>query len=113
MIRARFADFIAGNGVPMRVRIIYKGDAYGRDGCIVAESDMPLVEFYDRRYDHTEHGQFISRYYLKSLLDRGYGGLLLDGGVPAWQVSADNMSRTVLPLLAAAMREEKPIPLET
>lgn len=106
MIRARFADFIAGNGVPMRVRIVYAGDTYGLKNCLVHEDARPLVEFYDRRFEHTEHGQFISRYYLNSLLERGYDGLLLDGGVPNWCVSADNMSRTVLPLLAAAMREE-------
>lgn len=79
------------------VRIVRKGDRYGRDFCLTHDKeDEPLVEFYDTRYPHTEYGQFVSRYYVSTLLsDKGNGpkntGLCLDGGVPSWTVSAKDM----------------------
>jgi hypothetical protein len=56
-----------------------------------------LVEFYDSRYPHTEYGQFVSRYYVATILgtDRwgsGEGALILDGGNRAqWTVSEEDM----------------------
>jgi hypothetical protein len=78
------------------VRIVNKGDKYGRDFCLTHDGDRPLVEFYDARYPHTEFGQFVSRYYVETILsDKGNGskntGLNLDGGVPEWTVSANDM----------------------
>lgn len=79
------------------VRIVRAGDRYGRDFCLTHDKeDEPLVEFYDTRYPHTEYGQFVSRYYVSTILgtDRygsGEGGLMLDGGVPSWTVSAQDM----------------------
>lgn len=78
------------------VRVVNKGDKYGRDFCLTHDEDKPLVEFYDSRYPHTEFGQFVSRYYVKTILeDNGYGdksvGLQLHGGVPAWTVSERHM----------------------
>lgn len=78
------------------VRIVRKGDRYGRDYCLTHDEDKPLVEFYDNRYPHTEDGQFISRYYVETILGtdrygRGTGGLCLDGGVPSWTVSEQDM----------------------
>ena len=78
------------------VRIVNKGDKYGRDFCLTHNEDKPLVEFYDARYPHTEFGQFVSRYYVETILgDDGYGskagGLSLDGGIPEWTVSASDM----------------------
>jgi hypothetical protein len=35
-------------------------------------------------------GQFVSRYYVETLLGHE-GGLCLDGGISDWQVSAGNM----------------------
>jgi hypothetical protein len=77
------------------VRVVNKGDKYGRDFCITNEG-KPLVEFYDARYPHTEFGQFVSRYFVETILgDDGYGpkatGLSLDGGIPEWTVSASDM----------------------
>jgi hypothetical protein len=78
------------------VRIVNKGDKYGLNNCLTHEGDKPLVEFYDTRYPHTEFGQFVSRYYVETILgDDGYGpkdgGLNLHGGVPEWTVSAKDM----------------------
>lgn len=82
----------AANGVPFTVRLVRKGDHYGLDGCLVHDEDDPLVEFYDARYPHTEYGQFVSRYYLSTLLDDPVWGLDLDGGVEDWTVDGDTMS---------------------
>jgi hypothetical protein len=85
------------------VRIIGKGDRHGRNDCLTHDDDRPIVEFYDHRYTHDDwpsRGQFISSYYVGTLL--GYegfyggepvGGLCLDGGNPnEWSVSADEMA---------------------
>ena len=78
------------------VRVVNTGDKYGLDFCLTHEGDKPLVEFYDARYPHTEFGQFVARYYVETILgDDGYGpknsGLSLDGGIPEWTVSAEDM----------------------
>ena len=41
------------------VRVVNKGDKFGRDFCLTHESEKPMVEFYDARYPHTEFGQFV------------------------------------------------------
>jgi hypothetical protein len=94
-------DFTAANGIPFRVRVILKGDAYGLNNKLTC-GDKPLVAFYDLRYMHTEYGQFVSRYYLETLLkDKRLAelGLCLDGGVRDWNVDAGNM-RALLAFLA-------------
>lgn len=80
------------------VRIVNNGEKYGRDFCLTHDEDKPMVEFYDRRYPHTQYGQFVSRYYVGTLLGLIYcmgeptGGLCLDGGNPnSWTVSAEDM----------------------
>ena len=78
------------------VRVVNKGEKYGCDFCLTHDGDKPLVEFYDARYPHTEFGQFVSRYYVETILgDDGYGpkdgGLSLYGGIPEWTVSAKDM----------------------
>lgn len=73
------------------VRVVNKGDKYGRDFCLTHDESKPLVEFYDSRYPHTEFGQFVSRYYAETLLSGEDDGLCLDGGVPAWTVSKEDM----------------------
>ena len=88
------------NGIPWTVRIVNPGDKYGRDHMVTHEKDKPLVEFYDARHDHTEGlGQFVSRYYVDTLLGRDdYGssnsrnGLNLQGDVPEWTVDAAAMN---------------------
>lgn len=54
-----------------------------------------VVEFYDAAYPRTELGQFVSRYFIGTLLaDRKrlcQYGLILNGGVPEWSVSPNQM----------------------
>lgn len=84
--------------VPMMVRVIVKGEHYGLNGSLVHDKDDPLVEFYDLRHpsdrDGPVNGQFISRYYLSTLLRKNQdplAGLCLDGRVPDWVVPAIGM----------------------
>lgn len=97
-------DFTAANGVPFRARVVLPGDDFGafsrQNGwALQAKKDAePVVEFYDKRYDHSPHGQFVSRYYLETLQERGSNagqGLLLDGGIPEWSVDGANLSKVV------------------
>ena len=78
------------------VRIVNKGDRYGRADCLTHNDDRPMVEFYDRRYQHgdwPDRGQFVSRYYVSTLLEVKDRGLCLDGGnANEWSVSADGMA---------------------
>lgn len=89
-------DFVAENGVPFRCRIVRKGMAYGRDFCLTHDKHEPLVEFYDRRYPHTTHGQFVSRYSMETLIASGADvqerGLCLQGDVPDWALDPVTMT---------------------
>ena len=73
------------------VRIVEKEDKYGLDDCLVNEG-KPLVEFYDTRYEHTDLGQLVSRYFIDTLID-GEGGLYLDGCEPEWTIHRPCMNR--------------------
>lgn len=93
-------------------RILRKGDAYGRDDCLEWEEEEPGIEFYDGRYPHTPCGQFISRYYLSTLLGDGKNfprGLCLDGGVPAWVLDGPEVL-AVLEWARQAVFGFKPVP---
>tara|TARA_R110000851_G_scaffold254964_1_gene407577 strand:- start:404 stop:694 length:291 start_codon:yes stop_codon:yes gene_type:complete len=66
------------------------------------KKEQNLVSFYDTRYNHTQYGQFIGRYYATTLLGLdGYGsgikdrGLNLHGGVDNWFINADNANHVV------------------
>jgi hypothetical protein len=81
------------------VRYLSNGDKYGLKDNLIA--DRPMVEFYDSKYPHTQYGQFVSRYYVSTILkqdDSGgeyANGLCLNGGVPAWHVSPNDMKLVV------------------
>lgn len=72
------------------LRIVRKGDGYGIG--LTHNKDEPMVEFYDDRYPHTEHGQFVSRYYVSTILERDNRGLCLEGAEPEWSVTAGDMA---------------------
>ena len=66
------------------------------------KKEQNLVSFYDTRYNHTQYGQFIGRYYASTLLGLdGYGsgikdkGLNLHGGIADWFINADNANHVV------------------
>lgn len=79
------------------IRVVIKGQKYGLDNCLTHTSDEPLVEFYDREHDHTEFGQFVSRYYLSTVMNstvkthKEY--LSLVGHVDEWRIRGDEMNR--------------------
>lgn len=56
-----------------------------------------LVTFYDCRYEHTQYGQFVSNYYVSTILERHQDGSGLDlcGYVPAWKISGEGMKRVI------------------
>ena len=82
-------------GVPFNVRLEEKGDKCGVKFSLAHDKQDPLVEFYDASVDKekfTEYGQFVSSYYLSTLLGHTDGvGLILHGGVDSWEVSDRNM----------------------
>ena len=88
--------FTTSAGIPMGVRIVRSGDAYGLDNCLMNTNRQPLVEFFDLR-----HAQFITRYGVRTLLGTDdYGsrigssaGLCLQGDVPAWNIDRANAAR--------------------
>lgn len=76
------------------VRIVPTGFKFGRNDVLVNDK-APMVEFYDSRYNHEGwqgRGQFVSRYFISTLLeDAKECALSLDGGIPEWTVSAEDM----------------------
>ena len=69
------------------------------------KKEQNLVSFYDTRYNHTQYGQFVGRYYANTLLgldgwsSRGSSirdrGLNLHGGIADWSINAVNATDVV------------------
>lgn len=92
-------------GRPFHVRVVRAGGRYGLDDCLTfpdsaferrqCDAGDTLVEFYDATYAGDPRfgdlGQFVSRYYASTLREAADRGVLLDGGVPAWNASASNV----------------------
>lgn len=97
-------------GRKFNVRLIQQGERYGRNGVLVHDEADPLVEWFDATYANDPGffdvnsigcGQFVSRYYLTTMLEhRPDFGLDLHGGEPVWKVSAENV-RDALDYFAA------------
>lgn len=82
----RMVDVVTDRGVPFRVTF---GKREYRDGTY---SLTDVVSFYDSRYDHTPHGQFVSDYCPETMLERGRGyGLCLNGDYADWTIDAGTM----------------------
>lgn len=82
------------SGIPYAVKLVRKGETYGRGNCLTNTSDDPLVEFYDVRFAGKsaffEEGQFIQRYSRSTILSSyPVSGLILDGGNPVWTLTRD------------------------
>lgn len=113
------ADFTVGQ---FRVHLVQEGEHYGATGgfvygkalsngsfgipindCQLYGHGLPLVEFYDVSQDPAKfpEGQFITRYYMSTLLGMDYVAysigdmfaLVLDGGVPDWTISGDDLQQ--------------------
>lgn len=92
------------------VRLVHRGDRYGRDGCLTHDEDEPLVEFFDNDFDHEPwmgiRAQFVSRYYISTLLESDpYRGLCLDGSIPKWTLGAVEMQEVRSWLVARILAE--------
>ena len=85
------------NGDDFNVRIVRKGDRYGLNGCSVHNETEALVEVYDAEYPHTEFGQFVSRYYISTLINgkSRNTGINLEGSAPKWRIDAHNWSKVI------------------
>lgn len=92
---SELVDAVLFKAEKFNVRIVSRGDKYGLNFSLTHNEDMPLVEFYDSRYPHTEYGQFVSRYYLDTIINHEGSGLSLDAGVTAWTVPAEAMSELI------------------
>ena len=88
------------------VRILSRGDRYGLNDKLVYGEEKPQVEFYDLHSANKKgfgpNGQFVSRYYLSTLLGLDkYGGppvldgegLDLMGYEPVWKIPGKSMDR--------------------
>ena len=79
---------------PWSIRIVEEGDKYGRDDCLTYEKEEPVIEFYDgdnefdKHTDGTMLGQFVSRYYISTIMDGTGGGLNLMGYEPKWTINS-------------------------
>ena len=86
-------NIINDKGRAFNVVVLNKGDKYGRDNCLTHDEEKPLVEFYDATHDFAEHGQFVSRYYLETIL-AATTGIDLMGYAPEWKI--DNGAMTIV-----------------
>jgi len=90
----KLLDVQGVTGVPIRVVIIPVKEASPNFPHVKRE-DEDLIEFYDRRYQHTPDGQFITRYFTSTLLETQagipVGGLDLYGGESAWKIDGRTM----------------------
>jgi hypothetical protein len=77
------------------IRVVFRGDSYGRNDCLEHDDDMPMIEFYDWTYrsnDFGPRGQFVSRYNADTLARRDDSvGLNLQGDVSVWWVDSAAM----------------------
>lgn len=117
-VRPPALAFDNGSGIPMLARLLENGTPCGEEFRKIHQGP-PTLEFYDGRYPFvyeyvgtkqeaieagaTVLGQFITRRRADLLSDPGVlaHGLILDGGVPAWKISASAMRYVV-----AWMRDE-------
>lgn len=87
---------IESGKIKFNVRIVENGDEYGLKNCLTHNEKEPLVEFYDTRYPHTEYGQFVSRYNIKTLLrNQKDSGICLEGRVPDWYIEGKEMNKVI------------------
>ena len=114
--------YTAENGIPFAVRILNEGDSYGLNDSLTYNKDnkhepfkgSPMIEFYDTRYDHTKYGQFVARYYWKTLFDGlpHNQGINLHGGVPDWSIDGNTYSRIMNDLISEIVDKKIVAPIE-
>lgn len=82
---------------PWVVRIIKHGDKYAVDRSglpeLIHNGTEPLVEFYDGRFEQTEYGQFVNRFFVRVVLQRGSSEIRLDQDVRDSTIHGECMGR--------------------
>jgi hypothetical protein len=81
------------SGQPWTVRVVFKGDKYGRDDCLTNDGKVK-IEFYDNRFPEKSghRGQFVTRYRPSDLFAGPVRGLSLYDSSPSWSISAAGMA---------------------
>lgn len=98
-------------GQSWNVRLVRRGERYGLNNDITHNEDDPLVEFFDTRNEHTNLGQFVSRYFRSTLLESEEGGLCLQGGEPRWNIQSNCMARIRKWLKEASQEKQNIVPV--
>lgn len=82
-------------GIPLNVCIVDEGDYYGNG--IVHDKEDPQVIFHDSRYKGMgEYGNYVSSYYMSTLLDRPEDvGLVLHAGLSEYTVDGKTMNEVL------------------
>ena len=79
------------------IRVIGKGDNYGRNRCLTLKENKQLIEFYDveKAGDEwfDELGQFVERYYIETIMEIENYGLNLSGNVDEWNIDGANVHK--------------------
>lgn len=82
-------------GRQFAVKVLVKGDTYGRNRCVIWDEERPGIEFYDVTYagedGFDEIGQFVSRYYLETFIEHGANELHLWDDIPQWTITTNNV----------------------
>lgn len=83
------------HNVPFVANILEQGDNLGLKNNLIHEHIEPVVQFFDTRYPHNPLGQFVSSYFLSTLLNGSSRekGLNLYGGEPEWSVDQKDMEK--------------------
>lgn len=91
------------------IRTLTRGDRYGRNNCLVWSEYETGVEVYDATYNFTQYGQFVSRYYLSTLLEGNSRttGINLHGGEPVWNIDSKNWNIVIKWLESINTKESK------
>ena len=86
----RITTVFGGIDRHFNVRVLFPGERYGYNHCVIHNGKEPLVEFWDAAQDTAKFGplgQFVTRYNLSTMF-QVENGLMLDGGVFPWQITA-------------------------
>jgi hypothetical protein len=96
-------------GREFTVRLIKKGDGYGRGRVVRWDSEEPGFEIYDRTYAGQKgfepEGQIVSQYYVCTIAEVKHG-IDLHGGVPEWKID----TAAFVPVVQWAQRECAQVP---
>jgi len=82
------AEFTNPMGIKFNVVICRAGETYASGA--VNNYGYDLITFYDARYNHCEHGQYVAAYAIETIMTAEHG-IRLQGGVDEWVASLENI----------------------